>query len=86
MTKLLLYSVANQTTKPVFDAILEATGENGRTTGKSFDDKKVKFGTANAGSDTDDTYFLSNSLFALRSKISEKCGLSALRAKCEKFD
>ena len=51
----MLSSVANQTTKPVFDAILEATGDNGKTTGKSFDDRKVNFDRAKAGSDSEDT-------------------------------
>ena len=53
VTNLLLSSAANQTTKPVFDAILEATGENGKTSGKSFDDRKVIFGRAKAGSETE---------------------------------
>lgn len=38
MLDLLLFLPANETTKPVFDAILEATGENGKSRGKSCDD------------------------------------------------
>ena len=41
LLNLLLFLVVNQTTKPVFDAILEATGENGRSQGKSFDDFRM---------------------------------------------
>ena len=44
--ELIAFSVASQTAKPVFDAILEATGENGKSRGKSFDIGKVNFGRA----------------------------------------
>lgn len=89
VTNLLLSSAANQTTKPVFDAILEATGENGKTSGKSFDDRKVIFGRAKAGSETESqsraaTLFSLVSLFTRRLKTLEKCRLSTVHAKREK--